>query len=884
MSGMMGRTLSHYQILEKLGSGGMGDVYKALDTKLNRTVALKVLPRELASDPERRQRFEQEARAASALDHVNIITIHDILEADGTHFIVMQYVEGRSLRELMQKGSLDLKEALLYATQIAEGLSRAHGKGIVHRDLKPDNVMVTEDGLVKILDFGLAKLTEPGELSEAATRDLDIKTKEGHILGTAPYMSPEQAQGKSIDARSDVFSFGSVLYEMVTGRRAFAAASLPELLTAIIREEPRKVSELLPSAPLDLERLISRALRKEPERRFQSMADMKVEIQDLKETLDSGSFVSAEQVTGMAVRHRGKTWPWLAAAVAAMVAAVAGWLYLSSLETVRAPPRTLPLTAYPGEEGLPALSPDGSLVAFIRFGDSPTFDLYVKMIDGGEPLLLSSGSQVIHSTAWSPDSRQIAFMRRAEGDDGNLMDGLFVVPVLGGGERRLGTFRAGKSRGLSWSPDGKLFAIPHREQREGQASIYLFAPETGEMRRLTTTPADYVVGDSYPRFSPDGKTVAFFRENMGNVSDIYLIPVDGGGDHRLTFDGSHTMGLDWTEDGESIVFSSTRSPRGTAFSLWRVSAAGGEPEPLKVGEQGILPTLSRQGARLSYVSTRLVYDIWRVGGPSAVDQTEPLPHIISKRGDAFPQYSPDGEKIVYCSGRTGYQEIWISDHDGTTPRQVTFLEAQVTNSPSWSPDGQQIAFQSTKEGSYDIFTVGADGGPPHRVTTESWGELSPSWSRDGQWIYFSSNQSGSPEIWKTPARGGKPTRVLDKATTCLESPDGRFLYFSKRSPAIPGPLGIWRIPVDGGEEKQVIEHTGFRDWAIFEKGICYINRQADPGPAIEFYDFETGGIRTVTVLEDQPGNYGFSVSPDGRWILFEHVEIHGEIMLVENFR
>jgi Tol biopolymer transport system component len=208
----------------------------------------------------------------------------------------------------------------------------------------------------------------------------------------------------------------------------------------------------------------------------------------------------------------------------------------------------------------------------------------------------------------------------------------------------------------------------------------------------------------------------------------------------------------------------------------------------------------------------------------------------------------------------------------------------VTNSPSWSPDGQQIAFQSTKEGSYDIFTVGADGGPPHRVTTESWGELSPSWSRDGQWIYFSSNQSGSPEIWKTPARGGKPTRVLDKATTCLESPDGRFLYFSKRSPAIPGPLGIWRIPVDGGEEKQVIEHTGFRDWAIFEKGICYINRQADPGPAIEFYDFETGGIRTVTVLEDQPGNYGFSVSPDGRWILFEHVEIHGEIMLVENFR
>jgi Tol biopolymer transport system component len=615
------------------------------------------------------------------------------------------------------------------------------------------------------------------------------------------------------------------------------------------------------------------------------MADLKVEIQDIKDALDSGSFVSAEHVTKIAVQHRGKTWPWLTAAIAVMVAAVAGWLYLSSLERVQAPPRTLPLTAYPGAEGLPALSPDGSLVAFIRFGDSPTFDLYVKMIDGGEPLLLSSGSQVVHSLAWSPDSRQIAFLRREDGDDGNITDGLFVVPVLGGGERRLGTFWAGKSRGLSWSPDGKFFAIPHREQREGQASIYLFAPETGEMRRLTTTPADYVVGDSYPRFSPDGKTVAFFRENMGNVSDICLIPVDGGGEQRLTFDESHTMGLDWSEDGKSIVFSSTRSPRGTAFSLWRVSAAGGEPEPLHVGEQGILPTLSRQGARLSYVSTSLVYDIWRVGGPLAVDATKPFPHIISKRGDFFPQYSPDGEKIVYSSARTGYQEIWISDHDGTKPRQITFLEAQVTNSPSWSPDGQQIAFQSTKEGSYDIYTVSVEGGPPHRVTTETSGELGPSWSRDGQWIYFSSNQSGgSPVLWKTPVRGGVATRVLEEGTTCIESPEGRFLYFSKGSPGAPGPHGIWRAPVDGGEEVQVIEQSGFRDWAIFEKGICYINRQANPGPAIEYYDFATGGVRTITLLEDQPGIWGFSVSPDGRWILYEHVEIHREIMLVENFR
>jgi serine/threonine protein kinase len=300
-------------------------------------------------------------------------------------------VEGKTLREIVRRGDLKLSKVLHYAIQMADGLARAHSHGIVHRDLKPDNVMVTEDGLVKILDFGLAKLVEPSDWTEASTRDMEQPhTKEGHIVGTAPYMSPEQAQGKQeLDGRSDIFSFGSFLYEMVTRRRAFPEDSMAELLAAIMRDEPKKVSELVPSVPLELERVITRALRKEPERRFQSMADLRVALQEIKEELDSGSFVSAGQVQKTEPPRGRKIWLWIAAAFVALAIGVAGWLYFST--PAEPPMSTIPLTSYPGEEREPALSPDGTLVAFTRMGEEGTRDLYVKQIAGGEPLALSSG-------------------------------------------------------------------------------------------------------------------------------------------------------------------------------------------------------------------------------------------------------------------------------------------------------------------------------------------------------------------------------------------------------------------------------------------------------------------------------------------------------------
>jgi hypothetical protein len=479
-----GDILGHYRIEEKLGAGGMGEVYKAFDTKLNRPVAIKVLPKIFVSDKERRGRFIREAKAASALDHPNIIAIHDVAEIDGVHFIVMQYVVGKTLNERIRGEGLELSECMDYGIQIADGLARAHKAGIVHRDLKPDNVMVTEEGLVKLLDFGLAKLSEPEpeEAPEAETRDQEAPlTQEGHILGTAAYMSPEQAQGRAVDTRSDIFSFGSVLYEMVSGRRAFGGDNVVSIMASIVRDEPERISVVLPSLPADLDRLITRALQKDPERRFQSMADIRVELVEVKEALDSGKFVTAEEALARREEPKPKGWIWAAAGLV-LVGLVAGaWLYFRGAEPELPPWETKPLTSLPGLERQPAFSPDGNQIAFLWDGGElgAPFDLYVKLIGAGDPLRLTTSEEPEAAPTWSPDGRRIAFLR--EDDEGQ---GIFWVSALGGSERRLGSTKAAEPRGLSWSPDGKFLAIADKASAGDPDSIFFLSTETGEKTEL----------------------------------------------------------------------------------------------------------------------------------------------------------------------------------------------------------------------------------------------------------------------------------------------------------------------------------------------------------------------------------------------------------------
>jgi serine/threonine protein kinase len=360
---LVGQTILHYRVLEKIGEGGMGIVYKALDTRLQRQVAIKVLPPEIIGDRERRRRLVQEARAASALNHPNIITIHDIDHVDGTDFIAMEYVSGKTLAELIPRKGMQLSLALKYAVQIADALARAHGAGIIHRDLKPSNVMVDDHGLVKVLDFGLAKLMEDSG-PEAET--VSTRTVASTIVGTPSYMSPEQAEGKPIDTRSDIFSFGSMFYEMLAGQRPFRGDARASTIASILREEPKPISQVVEGLPRDAEKIVRRCLRKDPERRFQTMADLRVALEDLKEESDSGVM---EGAGGPDVTARGKLWWTGVLAGASVIAVVLGlvlWIVLRITTPPPPPPVTTPLTSEEGFELDPAISPDGKQLAWIR--------------------------------------------------------------------------------------------------------------------------------------------------------------------------------------------------------------------------------------------------------------------------------------------------------------------------------------------------------------------------------------------------------------------------------------------------------------------------------------------------------------------------------------
>jgi Tol biopolymer transport system component/predicted Ser/Thr protein kinase len=872
---VIGETLGHYRIRDRLGGGGMGEVFRAEDTQLGREVALKVLRPELVDSPERRQRFEREARTLAALNHPNIVTVYSVEQAGGRDFITMELVRGERLSRRIRKGGLPVSDLLELAIPLADALAAAHDQGITHRDLKPDNVMVGPEGGVKVLDFGLAKLRPQGPGLVDSQFATGTMTTEGQIVGTVAYMSPEQAQGRPVDHRSDIFSLGVVLYEMATGERPFRGETASALLAAIQKDTPASVTELRPELPRELGRILRRALAKDPEERIQTAKELRHELRELKVEVDSGE--AWERPRPVRARRR---WALVAGLAIVAVAAGAAIWRLVSRQPAAEPLTVTPITSDPAEEASPALSPDGKLVAYVRPREGGA-DLYVKQIGGGEPIRVAR--RVVGEIAWTPDGGEIASSRRLTVAGTGDANEIFVVAALGGAERQLTTALTSND-GLSWSPDGRLLAMTDKESPEDPDGIFLFSRETGEKRRLTKPPPESLLGDRSPRFSPDGRILAFVRATDIPQSDIYLVPIEGGEPQRLTSGNRHTAGLDWTPDARGIVFSSSRSPRAGFLALWRVSASGGEPKPLEFGEEGKSPTLSRQGHHLAYVKRQWDSDIWRVGGPTARGGDGAAMRFISSSWFDFdPVYSPDGSRVLITSSRSGHSEIWVCDSDGANPRQLTFLGA-LTIGGSWSPDGRRISFMSPKEGSQDLYVVDSAGGIPRRLTTDRWDDVDPKWSRDARWIYFSSNRSGRRELWKMPAGGGDAVQVTrNGATGHAESPDGRSVYFTKSGPE-GGPPGLWRMPVGGGAEVQVLGQVRFCDWTVFERGICYLNREAEPGPAIELFEFGSGQVSRVAVLEEQPSPWGLSVSPDGRWILYVREESTSDLMLVENFR
>ncbi len=713
---MVGRTVSHYEILEELGRGGMGVVYKARDTRLGRFVALKVLPPDRVADADRRKRFGQEARAASALNHPNIVTIHDIDSTGDVHFIAMEHVEGQTLDHLIGKRGLPAKQAVGYAVQIADALGKAHGAGIVHRDIKPSNIMVTSDGLVKILDFGLAKLTERPRGDDSATRTVGPPvTEAGQIVGTIAYMSPEQAAGDRLDARSDIFSFGAVLYEMLTGRGPFAGATNASTLQAILGKEPAVPSETVPGLPFELERAVLRCLRKEPERRWQTMIDLKVALQEIKEELDSGK-VSRVSVAVPAGRR-----PRSIRAIAAVVALIIVVVAAAAVWWVRRPvPPAPPATSFEPERqtfeagaGLsPSVSSDGNLLAYAAERDG-RFSIYVRQLRARGAARRTEHEVNDWFPVFSPDGLKILF--RSERDSG----GLYMIDALGEGAERLVAPGGQLAR---FSPDGRTIAYLVPDAVASRARLFVVAAGGGVPQRFqpqfTVTGAAAV--HQPPVWSPDGTSLLFYGSGPSPGDQKgpqqrprrlgwWIAPAAGG--EAAPVEGmprpaSGRVGVVWAWRGEYLIYSEGEPINGTTWyrvrltpGPWRIS---GTPEKLGA-RPGVSSAVSvSAGGRMVFDSLVWVTSVWATHLDRNGVGTGPLERVTTdSTGKRHLTVAADGSKLAWVqNGPPGQAnvEVRIRDMAGGGDTVIAAAGTFPYLSPVLNRDGSRIAYTDLPEG------------------------------------------------------------------------------------------------------------------------------------------------------------------------------------------
>ncbi|MBS1828546.1 MAG: serine/threonine-protein kinase [Acidobacteria bacterium] len=871
---MTGRKLGHFTIKEKLGEGGMGVVYEARDEHLDRPVALKLLQQDALAHPAGKQRFVKEAKAASALNHPHIVTIYDISRDGGVDYIAMELIRGRSLEDELSRGKLGLSEALRYGIQMASALAAAHAAGIVHRDLKPGNIMINERGDVKVLDFGLAKLADPpsaGGEDEAKTRP--AATREGTVLGSAPYMSPEQAEGRKLDARSDIFSFGSVLYEMLSGKRAFEGSSFAATMAAVLKDEPAPLTEVVRGLPRELETLVASCLRKDAERRVQSIEEIHVALKELQERKERGP-VGADA--------RRSWWPYAAATAVLACAAIGMFLFMGRRPVVAIPESTM-LTSFVGRQDSPSLSPDGKQFAFTWDGDDPNgkMQVYISLVGQGTPLRLTSEAGGAFWPSWSPDGQSIALFRGAGENELELV----VMPALGGHGRRIATLQGGSyvRRAASWSPDGKWLVWGEvsagAHSRSGLRAVSSAGGETQVILDSTAGTKDIA-----PAFSPDGRKVVFVRTiGTDTDEDLYIAGFDAGrltnGPQRLTSNRKRKWTPLWTQDGREIVYGEGGLADNERF-INRVDAAGGEPKRLPgFGDGPTNLTMAANADRMAYASVSNNFDILRLDLKTS--GAKPERFLSSTRFDGSPSYSPDGKRIAFSSNRGGSREIWIANADGTNAAALTSFGSGVVGSPKWSPDGKLLAFDARPQGNAEIYTMPAEGGVPKRLTNSPGEDHIPTWSPDGEWIYFGSVRGGEHEIFRMHTDGSAVQRMTHNGGFYgMVSPDGKTLYYS-----VTG-NGLWKMPVDGGTPTQLLpdnRRSAF-SFVVKNEGVYAVEGNMGQQYPILVHPTKGGKPQTVTILERRVHLF-FDLSPDGRYLIFSSpAGAVQEIRMVDNFR
>jgi serine/threonine protein kinase len=885
-----GVRLGPYEVLAPIGAGGMGEVWRGRDARIGRDVAIKFLPSAFLSNADRLHRFEQEARAAGSLNHPNLVTVYDVGVEDGARFVVMELLDGETLREKLGDGDgaarLPPRKALDYGVQIAHGLAAAHEQGVVHRDLKPENIVVTRDGRVKILDFGLAKLSgsRGDDATDAQTQQRD--TAPGTVLGTAGYMSPEQVRGQPVDYRTDIFSFGAILYEMLTGRRAFKGESSVETMNAVLKEDPPDMAAVQPGVGPAVDMVVRHCLEKNPEERFQSARDLAFDLQRISSASGPSPAIAAP-------RRTVTRWiaPLMAAAVLVAATVIAWRAGYRSAASAKATPSTHSfklLTNQPGVEEFPSLAPDGKTFVFVSSAAGNP-DIYLQRVDGRNAINLTKDSLVADTQpSFSPDGSQIAF--RSE----RVVGGIFIMGATGESVRRLTDFGFNPT----WSPDGSEIAVategvelqPHA--RPGKATLFAVDVRSGAKRDLN-------IGDGVqPNWSPHGDRIAYWSvAGEGGQRDIYT--VDPHAAHpeqtitRLTNDPPLDWNPVWSPDGKYLYFGSDRD--GT-LNLWRMpmdehsGKALGPPEPVS------LPTrfaahfsFARNTGALVYAGVDLSDTVSRVAFDPLSLRVNGTPSPIFGGAMLFLQsvdVSPDGKWIAFSNIGT-QEDLFVARTDGSEMRQLT-NDPEKDRGPSWSPDGRRLYFYSQRGPRYETWSIGLDGSGLRQVSHTQgpsvwWPRLMP----DGR-AFYAFNGGGTYLL--TLNADGTATRIepLPRMPDPQMhfywprlSPDGTRFVGSSLSRAVSGPLitsglggGVWLYSIASKTYQQIANHGGVPRWLPDGKHVLFLS-----GSQLEAVDVDSKQVRSITLPRPI---VAFSVSPDGRTLYVNDRSAEADIWLMSS--
>jgi len=857
---LIGKTISHYKIIEKLGEGGMGVVYKAEDTKLKRLVAIKFLPRQIAASAEERERFKIEAQAAAALNHPNIATIHAIEEHEDEMFIVMEYIEGKELRDVIGRGEvtspLPVGDILNYATQIAEGLKAAHAKGIIHRDIKSSNIMVTNEGQAKIMDFGLAKIGGGVSL-----------TKTGTTVGTLAYMSPEQLQGANVDHRTDIWSFGVVLYEMITGRLPFPAEYEAALSNSITNEQPEPLARYKAGVSDGLQRIVDKALDKDRETRYQHVDDLLADIK--REKKSSSAAVSSVAVKKSKPRHA-----FVLTAAFALVAILVIFITVNLLQKQPATPVAAQHRQVTFEGNvylasnleLTSLSPDGQFLAYVIPKDS-LYCVMVRDLTGSQPIEVFSGFVYLSYLRWSPDGTKLLCSANMP----NKASHIYVMPRLGGKPQKLA-----KTISLSacWSPDGSQIA----SIKASLQAITYFDTASGDTLNMIRLHGFHWLFDL--DWSPVGDRLVFLTSNeQQRPYTIWTVKADGAQQQKVVEGADRQSSPRWSRDGKAVYYLRGNGQTSDLMKIAVSSTDGtpkGEPEILQTGLNAYGFELSGDNKKLAYTKLLEYSNLWSVT-VEGEGKTQKLQTQKLTRGTSYfiwPAFSPDGRNVAFV---THPGQIFVMSSEGGDMQQITFLNSGGV-APCWSPDGKELAFI------YDmkIWRIPAEGGTPLEFQKTKAGGENLSWSPSADILY---QRPGNQNFhFLDPQTEKERPLVANDSVGWISSPryspDGKkvAVFWNRK---VEGP-GLWLISLEDSSQTLLqrgrlfpiqwpVNGTSIYAWSDDERPIKIWMIPVNGGAAKVFVTLPFENIRSITM------------TPDGKRIICSVEESISDVWLMENF-